>query len=210
MGRGLWAVAVLVALNAGVEAALLGADHGLWGSGLWRPIAYQYGGFWVGLLHDWQPNFAAQPVTMFLSYAVLHAGPGHMLGNVASVAVLGGAVAARVGGGALVVIHVLSALAGAVVFGALCMDAAPMVGASGAAFGLAGALVVWDWALRRRMARTVGFAAALVVVNAALWWIAEGNLAWQTHLGGFVMGAGLAGFVWPAERQGRKMRQSKA
>ena len=103
---------------------------------------------------------------------------------------------ARVGGGRLVAIYVLAAVAGAAVFGGLSASPVPMVGASGAAFGLAGALVAWDSAGGRRLGRTVGFVLALVTVSAVLWWIAEGNLAWQTHLGGLGMGAGLAALAF--------------
>lgn len=205
MARRLLAVAVLIALNAGVELALQGADLGLWGSPLWRPMAYQFGGFWAGLLRDWQPNFAAQPATMFLTYSVLHSGFGHMLGNVAGMGLLGQAVAARVGGRGLVLVYVMSSLAGAAVFGILSASAAPMVGASGAVFGLAGVLVVWDSMARRRFGRRgrlPGLVLVLVATNVVLWVAAAGNLAWEAHLGGFLMGAALAGFGFGSAKSG--------
>ena len=88
----------IILINAAIEAALWGADLGLWGAGRWRGLAYQYGGFWAGLLHDWQPNYAVQPVTMFVSYALLHAGPGHLIGNMGGLVFLGDLAVDRVGG----------------------------------------------------------------------------------------------------------------
>jgi membrane associated rhomboid family serine protease len=67
-----------------------------------------------------------------------------------------------------------------------------MVGASGALFGLAGGLLAWNYVdrftFRERLwpvARVVLF---LVAMNLAMWWALEGQLAWETHLGGFIVG----------------------
>ena len=57
-----------------IEMVLQGADYGFWGSPRWRGLAYQYGGFWRGLLGNWQPNYTSQPVMMFASYGFLHGG----------------------------------------------------------------------------------------------------------------------------------------
>jgi membrane associated rhomboid family serine protease len=81
---------------------------------------------------------------------------------------------------------------GALGFALLSRVVAPMVGASGALFGLIGALIAWDYAdLRARGASpapVVKAIAWLTVLNLALWWAMNGHLAWQTHLGGFVAG----------------------
>ena len=90
--RRLWpspVVLTLVILMCLIEAVLQLADHGLVGSARWRQLAYQYGAFWAGLLHDWQPNFRLQPASMFLTYSMLHGGLGHLLGNLAALLALG-------------------------------------------------------------------------------------------------------------------------
>ncbi len=192
------AVFGLIAVTTAVELVLLGADLGLWGSPVWRPLAYQFGGFWTGLLHDWQPNFAAQPVTMFVTYSFLHSGPGHLVGNMASLAILGPGVAARIGARDFLLAYGVTSVAGALVFGMVSVTAAPMVGASGAIFGMAGILVVWDGDRQRRQGgrgRGVWIVLGLVALNAVLWGISGGLLAWQTHLGGFLAGAGLGRFA---------------
>lgn len=201
----------LIVLTALPELLLILADQGLIGSARWRPLAWQYGGFWAGLLHGWRPNFEAQPVTMFVSYGFLHAGPGHMLGNVLTLIVIGPPLADRFGGRGLAAIWLASILGGAAVFGLLSQSAAPMVGASGAVFGLAGA---WTWMLGHDLRATgraplrvagqlSGIMVVLVGLNAAMWWLQNGLLAWETHLGGYLAGfamAALWGVRRPAER----------
>lgn len=193
----LWLLAATLILP---EALLWGADHGLWGSGRWRSLAYAYGGFWTGLLRGWQPNFAAQPWTMFLTYSFLHAGPMHLIGNLAALAWLARLLRVRIGVGRLLLVYALAALAGAAMFGLLSRQVAPMVGASGAIFGLAGAWIVCeardDFARGRPWRQVLGQAAliglVLAVLNLVQWWAEAGRLAWQTHLGGFLAGAVLA------------------
>ena len=74
-----------------------------------------------------------------------------------------------------------------------------MVGASGALFGRAGALISWDYVDRFTIRvglwpvlRAVLF---LVGLNIALWWAMKGQLAWETHLGGFLGGAAV-NLIW--------------
>ncbi len=182
-----------------VELLLIGADLRLWGSPIWRGMAYQYYGFWAGLLHDWQPNYALQPYVMFVTYSLLHSGLGHLVGNMVGLAWLGDLVAERQGGRVLLRVYALSALGGALVFGLISHSPAPMVGASGAIFGLAGALTVWDAQTRHgrdRWGRVGLILLALTVVNLVMWWLQAGNLAWETHLGGTFAGMGVA--VYPA------------
>ncbi len=218
-------LALLIAVNVAVELVLQGADHHLWGSTLWRGQAYQNGGFWAGLLVDWHPNYPGQPVAMFLTYSLLHADLGHLIGNMLSLGFLGDMVLIRLqarglqardlknrslqvqglqetglqvrggSGHGLLLLYAVSSLGGALVFGLLSHSPAPMIGASGAIFGLAGALTVWD-AQDRRATGVRGRASLIIAglagLNLFIWWSAAGNLAWQTHLGGFASGALLA------------------
>ena len=192
------ALAGLILAQVLVELVLLGADHHLWGTTLWRGEAYQNGAFWAGLLADWHPNYAAQPLTMFLTYSLLHAGPSHLTGNMMSLIFLGDLVAARVGGRGLIRLYTAASLGGALAFAILSHSPAPMIGASGAIFGLAGALTVWDAQSRRAQGlwnRGPLIVAGLAALNLILWVNASGNLAWETHFGGFVSGAALARYA---------------
>ncbi len=65
-----------------------------------------------------------------------------------------------------------------------------VVGASGAVFGLFGALLV----LNRHLGRTTAGIGVTILLNAALGFIVPG-IAWQAHVGGFVTGLACAGVI---------------
>lgn len=186
------AIIGLIAVNVGIELVLAAADAGLVGSPRWRAIAYQNGAFWAGLLHGWRPNYAAQPWLMFLSYSVLHGGLVHLAGNMLILWGLGRTLCLRLGTAGFLAVYILSAAGGALCFGLLSHSPQPMVGASGALFGLAGTWQYWRWSRRRRAGRSLWpvwqAVIGLAVLNAVVWALLGGLLAWQTHLGGFITG----------------------
>lgn len=187
---------------AAAELVLQGAGWGLWGSARWRQLAYQYGAFWAGLLHGWHPNYTAQPYVMFFSYAFLHSGFGHMFSNLAATVPLGLMVLERRRGRDLALVWLAAIPGGGLGFGLLATSAAPMVGASGAVFGLAGALVTWRWQEDRAAGqpatmRALVVTAGLVALNLVMWLSLGGMMAWETHLGGFIAGAVMAMLLRP-------------
>lgn len=192
----------IVLVCVAFEVILQGADYGLWGSPRWRGLTYQYGGFWRGLLDNWQPNYAAQPVVMFASYGFLHGGAAHLLVNMITLVSLGRLVIERVGQWRFAVIYALSLLGGALGFALLSTAVQPMVGASGALFGLAGVLTSWEYTARRLAREGMGpvlrVIGLLVGLNVVMYFAMGGNLAWETHLGGFL--AGWAAGWWVRER----------
>jgi rhomboid protease GluP len=177
------------------ELILFGADLGLWGTPGWRRAAIEQAGFWPGLLGDWQPNYAAQPWLMFASYGFLHAGPVHFAVNMLTLWSLAPVTADQFGQTRFAALYLVAIIGGAAVFAALSSSPSPMVGASGALFGVAGALIAVDFVTRRRnrasLTPVVRATLFLAVLNLVLWWAMGGLLAWQTHLGGFV-----AGWLW--------------
>lgn len=186
-----------------VELLLLGADYKLWGSQNWRRFSYEHGAFWVGLLYGWTPVYSGQPVAMFATYAFLHTGLKHLVGNMLILIFIGPGQVRRVGGMRFSVLYAASALGGAIGFALLTDSLRPMVGASGALFGLVGALVVWDISdtLRARPGlKTLAYAMLwplllLTALNYGSYWASAGNLAWETHLGGLLAGAFVAPFL---------------
>ncbi|PTW44030.1 rhomboid family intramembrane serine protease [Rhodovulum kholense] len=182
----------LIALCAAIELVLSLSDAGLLPPRL-RALAYDYGGFWPGLLGNWKPNYPAQPYAMFVTYSVLHGGLAHLAVNMVTLWSLGGAVLDRVGAWRFALLYGASILGGAAGFALLAPDLRPMVGASGALFGLAGGLIAWaslDRVTYRETLWPVIRAVLLLLgLNAVLWWAMHGMLAWQTHLGGFLAGA---------------------
>ncbi|MEM7642166.1 MAG: rhomboid family intramembrane serine protease [Pseudomonadota bacterium] len=182
----------MIAVCTGIEGVLQLGDAGVAGVPRLRGTAYEYGGFWAQLLHDWRPNYALQPWAMFVTYGLFHGGLVHLAFNMVTLWSLGGAVAARAGAAGLAAIYAAGLVGGAATYGVIASALQPMVGASGALFGLAGALVGWGQADRRALRESpwpiLQALGLLVAINLAMWWALDGNLAWETHLGGFVAG----------------------
>lgn len=198
----LWA---LVGIMAAIEIVLTASDAGLLGANDWRSLAYLYGAFWQPLVQgDLLPIFAAQPVTMYVTHAFLHGGPLHLAMNAVILLALGKAIAARIGTGGTLLVFLLSAVAGGAAFGLLSSSNGPMIGASGAAFGFFGLWNAWDLDARRRrglpLQPVLGTVAGLVLANLALFVFLDGGLAWEAHLGGYVMGW-LAGITFATGRR---------
>ena len=79
--QGGWFLILLITFCALIEAILILGDWGVFDAPRLRQSAYEYAGFWPGLLTTWQPNYQAQPYAMFFTYAFLHGGIVHMLVN---------------------------------------------------------------------------------------------------------------------------------
>lgn len=195
----------LIALCSAIEFALVLSDQGVLGQARLRRLAYDYAGFWPGLLGSWQPNYPAQPWAMFLTYGFVHAGPAHLAVNMVTLWSLGRAVLERIGVRGFAALYLVTVFGGAASFALLAPGLRPMVGASGALFGLIGGLLAWAYVDRFTydeglwpVARAVLF---LVALNLVLWWAMRGQLAWETHLGGFVTGWVAALLIDPRARE---------
>ena len=138
-------IGVLIVVMVSVELYLTAADYGLVGQRGLRTLSYAYAGFWPGLLDDWEPNYAYQSQLMFATYAFLHGGLLHLGANMITLWSLGHAVIDRVGRGSFVLLYLASILGGALGYAALWSSPQPMVGASGALFGLAGGWLAWEY-----------------------------------------------------------------
>jgi len=75
----------------------------------------------------------------------------------------------------------------------------PVVGASGAIFGLFGALLI----LNRHLGRSSAAMYLVIAINAAFGFLYP-NISWQAHLGGFLTGLGCAGVVVAFRGRGRQ------
>ncbi len=183
-------------LCTAVELVLLASDYNVIDAPRLRRTAYDFGAVWPGLLYDWTPNYREQPVLMFLTYGFLHIDLWHLVTNMATLAFLGSGVSARVGEWRYLALYIGAMVGGAAAYGVLAPGLVPMIGASGAIFGLAGALVAWDFLDRRAEGISVWpsvlIGIGINVLNLVTWAAMHGQLAWQTHLGGFVTGLALA------------------
>ncbi len=178
---------------AAIELVLSLSDAGIVGQASWRWAAIALGAFWQPLLSgDLPPVFPGQPLTMFITYAFLHGGLLHLALNGVVLLSLGKFCSLRIGAVRTLLVLALSAIGGALCFGLIGASDGPMIGASGAVFGLLGLWQSWDFALRRHaglpvqpvLVAILGLAAANVVFFVIL----NGGLAWEAHLGGWLVG----------------------
>jgi membrane associated rhomboid family serine protease len=108
----------------------------------------------------------------------------HILFNMYALWILGNALEPLLGRFRFLALYLISALGGSVGVLLLAPLGVPVVGASGAIFGLFGALFV----VQRQRGGDVRQIVVLIAINAALGFFVAG-IAWQAHLGGLVAGA---------------------
>lgn len=198
------AVIWIVGLTCLAEVLLTLAEAaGLGGLGL-RGWLLAHGAFWRGLLSGWDQIYPLQREMMFVTYAMLHGGLLHLIGNMVAVLALGGIAVARIGQRGFILLYFASAIGGGIGFAMLSSSESPMVGASGAVFGLIGAWKFWEWQMRQHLGSPMRpiwqFVLGLVVLNVVLWLALSGLLAWEAHLGGFIAGVVFAAIVTPSLR----------
>lgn len=125
--------------------------------------------------------------------AFLHVSVMHLLFNMLALYVVGTAVEPRLGRARFLTVYVGSALAGSVLSYVVDPAFTATVGASGAVFGVFGALFVLALRLRFDIRGVI----AVIVINAAIGFIPGLNINWRAHLGGLIAGALLtAAMVW--------------
>lgn len=192
----------VIGLTCLPEVVFTLAGGGLLGMGGLRNWAVAHFAFWPPLLHGYQGLYPFQSIVMFVSYAFLHGGFVHLIGNMVATLALAGIVVARTSERGFLAVYLLSAIGGGVGYALLGPTSAPMVGASGAVFGLIGAWKYWEWQDRRRLGASMRplwmSLIGLALLNVLLFVFLAGLLAWEAHLGGFLAGAAWAAFVTPA------------
>lgn len=163
------------------------------------------------IVPTWTRDLAFVPVVgevqpwRFLTSAFLHA-PNqflHIAFNMIALWSVGPFLEHSLGRWRYLALYLLSAVGGSVMY---LLLASPdslawytiLVGASGAVFGLFGAVLV----VLRRVGRSAGGIVGVLVVNAVLGFVLPG-VAWQAHLGGLIVGAALgAAFAYaPRDRR---------
>jgi membrane associated rhomboid family serine protease len=162
----------LLQLVAGINA--VAGDWGMW------PVGIAIGGEWWRLV----------------TAAFLHGSFLHIAFNMYVLFALGPTLERILGHGRYLTLYVLAALGGGVASYVFSDIRTVSVGASGAIFGLMGALVVAGRRLRYDITQVL----ILLGINVAIGFFSPGT-DWRAHLGGLVTGAVVAAiFVLPARR----------
>jgi len=184
---------VIVGIMTGIEVVLSLSSSGLVGSANLRWPAFMLGAFWQTVLSGATPPvYPGQIVLMFITHAFLHGGLTHLALNSVILLSLGKFVSNHIGATKTMLVLFLSAVAGAACFGLISSSSGPMIGASGAVFGLVGLWQAMDYRMRRQsdlpLQPVVMAILGLVAANVVFFVILSGGLAWEAHLGGWVAG----------------------
>lgn len=185
----------LTALLLGIECVAQLSDRGWFGDLDLRSLMVSYGAFWdfffpPGVVD--QTLYPGQSYLMFVTHALLHAGTIHVLMNAAIFIALGKTLAFYYGLKLTLITMLLGAVCSGITFGLLETTAAPMVGASGVVFAFIGVWLQTSRAEAVRMGRPARSASvviiSLIVFHVFMDVFMGGQIAWQAHLGGFVLG----------------------
>ncbi len=184
---------VIVGVMAAIELVLSLSSSGMIGSDDLRWSAFVLGAFWQPVLSGAVPPvYPGQTALMFITHAFLHGGFMHLALNSVILLSLGKFVSLHIGAAKTMLVLFLSAVGGAACFGLLSTSNAPMIGASGAVFGLIGLWQAMDYRMRRQsnlpVKPVVMAFVALVASNIVFFVMLSGGLAWEAHLGGWIVG----------------------
>lgn len=148
------------------------------------------GGAVTDALLYWGPYTETQPWRL-LTTALVHSQNSffHILFNMYALFIFGRMLELAIGRWRFLALYVLSAIGGSVAV-LLLSPLTPVVGASGAIFGLFGAFFVINRGLGGNSTQLL----VLLGINLVIGFLPGVNIAWQAHLGGLLAGA-LVGLV---------------
>lgn len=153
------------------------------------------------------PSFGFEPWRL-LTVLLVHSSFWHVGLNMLALLMIGRSLEPLLGRGRFLTLYLLSGLGGSVAV-ALLDPGQWVVGASGAIFGLFGALLV----IGRHIGANVTGIAIIIAINFAFPFVqgliggslAAVQISWQAHLGGLIVGAAV-GFVFARTRSVRRRR----
>lgn len=141
----------------------------------------------------------AQPWRL-VTVTLVHASIWHIALNMLALWALGRSLEPLLGRGRFLTLYLLSAVGGSVLT-ALLAPTQWVVGASGAVWGLLGAMFI----IGRHIGANVTGIAVILGLNLVLSFLPGSNVAWQAHIGGGLVGA-LIGLIFARTRAIRQRR----
>jgi membrane associated rhomboid family serine protease len=137
-------------------------------------------GMWPYGVHFFNEDYRLV-TSMFLHLDFLH-----IASNMITLLIVGPAVEVMLGKSRFLALYLIAGLGGNVCSYLIAPSTGVSAGASGAIFGVMGAYVV----LAQRQRKPMGPVVALIALNLVLGFV--GNIQWQAHVGGLVVGAFVA------------------
>ncbi|MEZ5212218.1 MULTISPECIES: rhomboid family intramembrane serine protease [unclassified Gordonia (in: high G+C Gram-positive bacteria)] len=156
-------------------------------SEMWRSWLMREGVLITGYDGHWNDEYWRLLTSGFLHWSVIH-----IAVNMLSLYVVGRDLERFFGGARYLMLYVTSLLGGSAVVTAVQHSDSLTAGASGAIYGLLGALLV----VVLRLKLPVGTVAGVIVLNVVISWSLPGISLWA-HLGGLLFGAlGAVAMIW--------------
>jgi membrane associated rhomboid family serine protease len=150
-----------------------------------------------GIPHTLIAGVAHGQYYRLITSAFLHANVLHIFFNMYALLIVGPTLEAALGRSRFVTLYFLSALGGSTIAYLLMPPQSAAVGASGAIFGLFGALFI----VSRRLGRDASGILALIAINLVLTFTISG-ISWQALVGGLATGSVIAAaFAYAPRRQ---------
>ena len=143
---------------------------------------------------------AFEPWRMFTSIFA-HANILHLLLNMYTLFIFGSALEPMLGRARYLALFLISGFAGSLGVLLIASPIVPVVGASGAIFGLFGAYFI----IQRRLGGNATQMLVLLAINLGIGFLPGFNIAWQAHVGGLIGGL-LVGLIFVETRQVRRRR----
>ncbi|HSP52799.1 MAG TPA: rhomboid family intramembrane serine protease [Cryobacterium sp.] len=153
---------------------------------------------WYAGVYSYPGSF--EPWRMLTSVLV-HGSIFHVLLNMYTLWIFGQILEGMLGRGRFLALYLLSGLAGSLGVLFLSDPRIPVVGASGAIFGLMGAFLV----IQRRLGGNATQLLILVGINLVIGFLPGLNVAWQAHVGGLIAGA-VIGLIFVQTRRIKQQR----
>jgi membrane associated rhomboid family serine protease len=158
------------------------------------------------------PTLGLEEPWRFVTAAFLHGPIIHIMFNMFALWQVGSYLEPMLGRLRFAILYLVSAVGGSVGYLLLTSPEVTVggtfwrgtVGASGAVFGLFGAMLV----LNRHLGRSSAGIAVVILINGAIGFLP--GIAWQAHLGGLVTGAALAAVITATAPKGRRRLQLPA
>ena len=155
--------------------------------------------FIIGNLGLWPILFLKQPWTIVTSM-FLHAGFGHLFGNMLTLFFFGSYLSRLVGDSKFLIVYFGGGILGSILFILLAPPFSVAVGASGAVYAVAGALVMLRPNLRVLLYFIVPMPLWVVITVFFVVFSFIPGVAWQAHLGGLIVGLTAGYFFKRRER----------
>ena len=192
-------IVLMIIANLILYIATIVSGEGQYPWGDFRLIITDKFTYYLGLIPYY---FAERPWTI-LTAMFIHGGFWHLFGNMIVLFFFGRAVYQLVGQNRFLLVYFIGGLAGNLLFLVLGDDLSIAVGASGAVYAIAGALVVMAPNIRVMLYFLIPLPLWVVVLIFFVIWSIPGfvpDIAWEAHLGGLVVGL-IAGYFFRRRRR---------